>query len=93
MYKLFDLDIEGNSSLENGTVQAARLRKTDVIIIDKLFMLDFRFSVHTFTSMCLGHRLQHRGSPHVDGLAWLPMSNTCWIQEHHRRTRKRSFAL
>ena len=41
LHHFFALDIECNSSLENGTVQVAKLRKTDVLVIDEFSMLDF----------------------------------------------------
>ena len=34
LHNFFGLDIEYHSSLENGTVQVAKLRKTDVLVID-----------------------------------------------------------
>ncbi len=41
IHNVFGLDIECNSRLENGTVQVAHLRKTDVLVIDEFSMLDF----------------------------------------------------
>ncbi len=41
IHNSFALDIECNSRLENGTVQMAHLRKTDVLVIDVFSMLDF----------------------------------------------------
>ena len=41
LHNLFSLDIECKSSLENGTVQVTKLRKTDVIVIDEFSMLDY----------------------------------------------------
>ena len=47
----FGLDIDCNSSLENGTIQAAKLRKTDVLVIDEFSMLDF-FLFRTAEGLC-----------------------------------------
>ena len=44
IHNFFCLDLEYNSSLENGTFQTTWLRKTDAIVIDEFSMLDF-FSV------------------------------------------------
>ena len=41
LHNFFSLDIECNSTLENGTVQVTKLRKTDVIVIDEFSMLDY----------------------------------------------------
>ena len=41
IHNFFALDINCNSSLENGTLQVAKLRKTDVLVIDEFSMLDF----------------------------------------------------
>ena len=38
MHNLFSLDIDCNSSLENSTVEVARLRKTHVLVIDEFSM-------------------------------------------------------
>ena len=35
LHNFFGLDIDCNSSLENGIIQVARLRKTDVLVIDE----------------------------------------------------------
>ena len=40
IHNFFGLDIDCNNSLENGTIQAAKLRKTDVLVIDEFSMLD-----------------------------------------------------
>ena len=40
IHNFLSLDVDCNSSLENGTVQVARLHKTDVIVIDEFSMLD-----------------------------------------------------
>ena len=39
VHNMFSLDIECNCSLEEGTVQVAKLRKTDVLVIDEFSML------------------------------------------------------
>ena len=41
LHKFFSLDIECQSTLENGTVEVTKLRKTDVIVIDEFSMLDY----------------------------------------------------
>ena len=41
IHNFFSLDIDYNSTLENGTVEVARLRKTDVLVIDEFSMLDY----------------------------------------------------
>ena len=41
LHNFFALDVQCDSSLENGTVQAAKLRKTDVIVTDEFSMLDY----------------------------------------------------
>ena len=41
IHNFFSLDIDCNSTLENGTVEVARLRKTDVLVIDEFSMLDY----------------------------------------------------
>ena len=51
LHNFFGLDIECNSSLENGTVQVAKLRKTDVLVIDEFSMLDF-FVFRTAEGLC-----------------------------------------
>lgn len=40
MHNFFALDVEYNSTLENGTVQVAKLRKTDLLVIDEFSMMD-----------------------------------------------------
>ena len=50
-HNLFSLDIECKSSLENGTVQVTKLRKTDVIVIDEFSMLDY-FLFHIAEGLC-----------------------------------------
>ena len=51
VHNYFALDIQYNSSLENGTIQAAKIRKTDVIVIDEFSMLDF-FLFRTAEGLC-----------------------------------------
>ena len=41
VHNFFVLDVDCNSTLENGTVQVAKLRKTDVLVIDEFSMLDY----------------------------------------------------
>ena len=42
IHNFFKLDITGKSSLENGTVDAQILKKTDVLIINEFAMVDAR---------------------------------------------------
>ena len=51
VHNFFALDVECNSTLENGTVQVTRLRMTDVIVIDEFSMLDF-FLFRTAEGLC-----------------------------------------
>lgn len=51
VHNFFGLDIKYNSTLEEGTVQVAKLRKTDVIIIDEFSMLDW-FLFRTAEFLC-----------------------------------------
>ena len=51
LHNFFALDIQCDSSLENGTVQAAKLRKTDVIVIDEFSMLDY-YLFRTAEGLC-----------------------------------------
>ena len=51
IHNFFALDVESNSTLENGTVQVTCLGKTDVIVIDEFFMLDF-FLFRTAEGLC-----------------------------------------
>lgn len=51
IHYFFALDIECNSTLENGTAQVTCLRKTDVIVIDEFSMLDF-FLFRTVEGLC-----------------------------------------
>ena len=47
----FKLDITGKSSLQNGTVEATALRKTDVIICDEFSMIDCKIFL-TIEHLC-----------------------------------------
>ena len=53
VHNFYSLDIEYNTTLEEGTVQVARLRKTDVIVIyiDELSMLDW-YMFQTAEGLC-----------------------------------------
>ena len=51
VHSFFSLDIDCNSSLENGTVQVAKLRKTNVIVIDEFSMLDY-YLFRTAEGLC-----------------------------------------
>lgn len=51
IHNFFGLDIECNSNLENGTIPTAKVRKTDVLIIDEFSMLDF-FLFRTAEGLC-----------------------------------------
>ena len=51
VHNFFCLDLEYNSSLENGTFQTTRLRKTDVIVVDEFSMLDF-YLFRTMEGLC-----------------------------------------
>ena len=50
IHNFFKLDIIGTSSLENGTVDAALLKKTDVISIDELATTEAR--IFTIIELC-----------------------------------------
>ena len=58
-HNFFCLDLDYNSSLENGTYQTTRLRKTDVIVIDEFSMLDF-YLFRTIEGLC--HKFAKHGS-------------------------------
>ena len=66
IHNFFALDIEYNSSLEEGTVQVAKLRKTDVLVIDEFSMLDW-FLFRTAEGLCrkFSKRAQPWGGRHV----------------------------
>ena len=51
IHNFFCLDLDYNSSLENGTVQTTRLRKTDVVVIDEFSMLDV-YLFRTIEGLC-----------------------------------------
>ena len=51
IHNFFCLDLKYNSSLENGTFQTTRLRKTDVTVIDELSVLDF-YLFRTIEGLC-----------------------------------------
>ena len=51
LHKFFSLDIECQSTLENGTVEVTKLRKTDVIVIDEFSMLDY-YLFRTAEGLC-----------------------------------------
>ena len=59
IHNFFCLDLEYNSSLENGTYQTTRLRKTDVIVIDEFSMFDF-YLFCTIEGLC--QKFAKRGS-------------------------------
>ena len=59
IHNFFCLDLDYNSSLENGTFHTTRLRKTDVIVIDEFSMLHF-FLFHTMEGLC--RKFAKRGS-------------------------------
>ena len=65
LHNFFALDIQCDSSLENGTVQAAKLRKTDVIVIDEFSMLDY-YLFRTAEGLCRKFA-KHRVSRHPWG--------------------------
>ena len=46
IHNFFKLDITCKTSLENGTVDAAIVRKTDVIIIDEFSMIDAKLFIN-----------------------------------------------
>ena len=51
IHNFFSLDINCNSSLENGTVQVTKVKKTDIFVIDEFSMLDF-FLFRTAEGLC-----------------------------------------
>ena len=51
IHNFFSLDIDYNSTLENGTVEVARLQKTDVLVIDEFSMLDYHL-FHVAEGLC-----------------------------------------
>lgn len=67
IHNFFSLDIDCNSSLQNGTIPTTTLRKTDILVIDEFSMLDFflfrtaeglcrKFSKHQYSSLPWGGR-------------------------------------
>ena len=67
LHNFYGLDINGDSHLEKGNIQAARLRKTDIIVIDEFSMLDFfifrtaeglarKFTEKSVSNICWGGR-------------------------------------
>ena len=65
IHNFFSLDIDYNSTLENGTVEVARLRKTDMLVIDEFSMLDYLF--HVAEGLCRKFAKKHHlwGGRHV----------------------------
>ena len=61
IHNFYALFIDCNLSLENGTVQVAKLCKTDVLIIDKFSMLDF-FLFRTAEGLCRKFAKKHSSS-------------------------------
>ena len=61
IHHFFALDIDGNSSLENGTARVTRLRKTNVLMIDEFSMLD-HYLFRTAEGLC--RRFATKGSSH-----------------------------
>ena len=59
IHNFFYLHLDYNSSLENGTFQITRLRKTDVIVVDEFSMFDF-FLFRTMEGLC--RKFAKRGS-------------------------------
>jgi len=51
IHNFFKLDITGKSSLQNGTIDATAIRKTDVIIIDEFGMIDCKIFL-TIENLC-----------------------------------------
>ena len=66
LHNFFGLDIDCNSSLENGTIQVAKLRKTDVLVIDEFSMLDF-FLFQTAEGLC--RKFEKKGQL-IPSLGW-----------------------
>ena len=51
IHNFFSLDINCNSSLENGTVQVTKVKKTDILVIDEFSTYDF-FVFRTAEGLC-----------------------------------------
>ena len=60
------LDIDCNSTLENGTVEAACLGKTDVLVIDEFSMLDYHL-FHVAEGLCRKFAKKHVSLSSVGG--------------------------
>ena len=84
IHNFFKLDITGKSSLENGTIDAQILKKTDVIIIDEFAMVDARLFIN-IEQLCKRYttkdgRYKAWGGRHVilfgDPAQLPPVSNT-----------------
>ena len=84
IHNFFKIDISGKSSLENGTVDASLVKKTDVLIIDELSMIDCTLFI-TIEHLCRrfstkDNRYKPWGGRHVllfgDPAQLPPVSNT-----------------
>ena len=84
IYNFFEINIYGKSSLENGTVDASLVKKTDVLIIDELSMIDCSLFI-TIEHLCRrfsskDNRYKPWGGRHVllfgDPAQLPPVSNT-----------------
>ena len=51
IHNFFKLDINGKSSLENGSVDSSLVKKTDVIVIDEFVMIDRKIFL-TIEQLC-----------------------------------------
>ena len=76
IHNFFSLDINCNSSLENGTVQVTKVKKTDILVIDEFSILDL-FLLRTAEGLCrkFAKNYQHClpwGGRHVIMLGDLP---------------------
>ena len=90
IHNFFKLDITGNSSVENGSVDAAVLKKTDVLIIDEFAMVDARLFI-TIEQLCKKYttkdgRFKAWGGHHVilfgDPAQLPPVSHTDTYIQH-----------
>ena len=59
IHNFFSLDINCNSSLENGSVQVTKVKKTDILVIDECSMLDF-FHFRTAEGLCKKFAKNHQ---------------------------------
>ena len=84
IHNFFKIDISGKSSLENGTIDASLVKKTDVLIIDELSMIDCSIFI-TIEHLCRrfsykDNRYKPWGGRHVllfgDPAQLPPVSNT-----------------